>query len=86
MPRISEQYGRRVGSFDEIPVPPLAPLRMPLHEARVSVVTAGGVHLADDEPFERVVLARMQVVATGGQEINLVPSNFTPPSEPVEKK
>jgi len=51
---LSERYGRRAGSFDDIPLPPLAPLRRPLRESRVAVVTAGGVHLADQPPFDMV--------------------------------
>jgi D-proline reductase (dithiol) PrdB len=51
VPRISERFGRRVGSFDEIPIPSLATLQRPLSDARVAVVTAGGVHLTSDEPF-----------------------------------
>jgi len=49
---LSERYGRRAGSFDDIPLPPLAPVRRPLPEARVALVTAGGVHLADQPPFD----------------------------------
>jgi D-proline reductase (dithiol) PrdB len=52
VPRISERYGRRVGTFDEIPVPGLVPLRHPLSQVRVAVVTAGGVHLDSDAPFD----------------------------------
>jgi D-proline reductase (dithiol) PrdB len=52
VPRISERFGRRIGSFDEIPVPPLATPRCLLAQARVAVVTAGGIHLASDEPFD----------------------------------
>jgi D-proline reductase (dithiol) PrdB len=49
---LSERYGRRAGSFDDIPLPPLAPLRRPLREARVAIVTAGGVHLSEQAPFD----------------------------------
>lgn len=49
---LSERYGRRAGSFDDLPLPPLAPMRRPLREARVAVVTAGGVHLSDQAPFD----------------------------------
>ncbi len=49
---LSERYGRRAGSFDDIPLPALAPLRRPLRDARVAVVTAGGVHRADQPAFD----------------------------------
>lgn len=52
LPRISERYGQRIGSFDEVPVPPLAPLAGSLGSLRVAVVTAGGVHLDSDPPFD----------------------------------
>jgi D-proline reductase (dithiol) PrdB len=52
VPRISERAGRRIGSFDEIPIPSLAAPRRPLPQARVGVVTAGGIHLVRDEPFD----------------------------------
>jgi D-proline reductase (dithiol) PrdB len=52
VPALSERYGRRSGSFDDVPMPDLADPRRPLHEARVALVTAGGVHLAGQPPFE----------------------------------
>ena len=52
LPRISERYGQRIGSFDEIPVPPLAAVALPLASLKVAVVTAGGVHLDGDPPFD----------------------------------
>ncbi len=51
-PALSERYGRRSGSFDDVPLPPLASLNGPVSEATVALVTAGGVHLADQTPFD----------------------------------
>jgi D-proline reductase (dithiol) PrdB len=36
----------------EIPLPPLADAARPLEAARVAIVTAGGVHLRSQEPFD----------------------------------
>ncbi len=52
VPRLSERYGRRVGDTDPVPLPPLAPLAALLPATRVGMVTAGGVHLAGDAPFD----------------------------------
>jgi D-proline reductase (dithiol) PrdB len=52
VPALSERYGRRAGSFDDVPLPNLAALRRPMHEARIAVATAGGVHLAGQPPFD----------------------------------
>lgn len=52
MPGLLERFGQRIGSFDEIPVPPLVPAGSPLGTLRVAVVTAGGVHLDGDAPFD----------------------------------
>ena len=50
---INELYARATsGRTAEIPQPPLAPLRRPLAEARVGMVTAAGVHLVDQPPFD----------------------------------
>jgi D-proline reductase (dithiol) PrdB len=51
-PALSERYGRRSGSFDDIPLPSLASPVRSLPEASVAVVTAGGVHLAEQAPFD----------------------------------
>jgi D-proline reductase (dithiol) PrdB len=52
VPRLSESYGRRSGAVEEVPLPPLAGLATLLSAARVGIVTAGGVHLAQDPPFD----------------------------------
>ena len=51
-PALSERYGRRSGSYDDIPLPPLAPLARPASDTTVALITAGGVHLADQAPFD----------------------------------
>jgi len=51
-PALSERYGRRAGSFDDVPLPALAAPARPLHAVRVAVVTAGGVHLSGQPPFD----------------------------------
>jgi D-proline reductase (dithiol) PrdB len=51
-PALSERYGRRAGSFDDVPLPALTAPERPLHEARVAVVTAGGVHLSGQPSFD----------------------------------
>ncbi|MDH3289706.1 MAG: glycine/betaine/sarcosine/D-proline family reductase selenoprotein B [Gemmatimonadota bacterium] len=52
VPSLSERYGRRSGTVGEVPLPPLARLATLLSASRVGIVTAGGVHLAHDPPFD----------------------------------
>lgn len=50
---INELYARVTsGRAAEIALPALAPPRRPLAAASVGMVTAGGVHLADQPPFD----------------------------------
>ncbi len=50
---INELYARATsGRAAEIPLPPLARPRRPLAEARLGMVTAAGVHLASQPPFD----------------------------------
>jgi len=43
---------RVVAEVADIPLPPLARPRRPLAEARVGIVTAGGLHLRTEPPFD----------------------------------
>ncbi len=52
VPALSERAGRRLRRVDQVPLPRLAPLATPLSASRVGIVTAGGVHLAADPPFD----------------------------------
>jgi len=53
LPWLPERHGtKRASRSQDIPQPQLASLRKPLCEARVAVVTAGGVHLATQPPFD----------------------------------
>jgi hypothetical protein len=50
---INELYARATsGRSAEIPLPPLASPRQPLSRARVGMVTAAGLHLADQPAFD----------------------------------
>lgn len=49
---LPERAASRVIRPQEIPLPALAPLGRPVSEARIGVVTAGGIHLVSDAPFE----------------------------------
>lgn len=50
---LPEWYARsRASRSEDVPLPPLADLRVPLAEATVAIVTAGGVHLASQTPFD----------------------------------
>lgn len=51
---LPEWAGARVSRPSDIPMPSLAALTRPPAEARVGIVTAGGVHLADELPFDMV--------------------------------
>jgi D-proline reductase (dithiol) PrdB len=49
---LPELYARALaGDDEELPLPPLASLRRPLAEATVGIITAGGVHLSAQQPF-----------------------------------
>ncbi len=50
---INALYARVAGTKEvEIPLPPLVPLARPLNQARIGVVTAAGVHLESQQPFD----------------------------------
>jgi D-proline reductase (dithiol) PrdB len=51
VPPLARWWGRRFAAVrsDEVP---FAPLRRPLRDCRVALVTTGGVHLLDQPPFD----------------------------------
>ena len=51
LPRSLAAYYQGMDLAREDPIP-FAPLRKPLSECRVAVITTGGVHLDDDRPFD----------------------------------
>lgn len=51
-PSLSERHGRRAGSFDDVRLPRLTGPHQPLHDCRVAILTAGGVHLSGQPPFD----------------------------------
>jgi D-proline reductase (dithiol) PrdB len=68
----------------EMGPPPLTPLRKPLREARVMIVTSAGVHLDDDPPFDHpndMTYRRIPHHTPAGR---LRPSHPTPVRRPGE--
>lgn len=51
LPWVQRRWARRYRSVESAEVP-WSPLRKPLAECRVALVTTAGVHLADDVPFD----------------------------------
>ena len=49
---LPERAASRVSRPKDIPLPQLVPLTRPISEARVGVVTAAGIHLGHDRPFD----------------------------------
>ncbi|WP_322820834.1 glycine/sarcosine/betaine reductase selenoprotein B family protein [Chloroflexus sp.] len=51
IPALARLWGSayRALNFDEIP---FTPLRKPLHESRLALITTGGVHLREQPPFD----------------------------------
>lgn len=50
---INELYARATSRRTaEVPLPALATSRRPQHQARVGIITAAGVHLAEQPPFD----------------------------------
>lgn len=52
VPLLSDRHGRRWVGAERVPLPLLARLEPPLSSTMVAIVTAGGVHVATDAPFD----------------------------------
>lgn len=69
----------------ELGRPVLTPLRVPLDEARVMLITSAGVHLRSEAPFAPVNdLSFREIASTIGAR-ELVPSHPTPVRRPGEQ-
>ena len=85
MPRLeilSEVQRRMLQFFPcmEFDDTPWAPLGMPLAEARVAIVTTGGVHLRDDRPFNRDLPggeSSYRIIPSDADPADIVQSHFS---------
>jgi D-proline reductase (dithiol) PrdB len=73
LPRLIATFYQMTERERHLPIP-WAPLRKPLQEMKVGLVTSGGIHLKNDEPFD---LARERAMPTWGDpSFRVIPSNI----------
>ncbi len=67
MPALARNWGRRFDAlqFDDVP---FVPMRVPLAQARIALITTGGVHLPEQPPFDMVDPA-------GDASFRIIPAN-----------